>query len=132
MLSAAGVGDSIHRVSFPVRLMLRSGNIAVAYRDLAAMERMLSESGLDWLAVRPVTLKDGPLMFLGGPVERYRTWSRVCRADVAAYMVTSLEQTVPYSNHRVMIGRRVAWGPPDEESNQAAAVGGAIAGASIP
>src|ERR1043166_7645248 len=58
-ISAAGVGDSHDLLSWPVRLMVASGNVGVAYRDLAAMESLLAASDRDWLAVRPVTLTDG-------------------------------------------------------------------------
>jgi hypothetical protein len=58
-ISAAGVGDSHGRLTWPVRRLVASGNVAVAYRDLAAMEALLAASDRDWLAVRPVTLTDG-------------------------------------------------------------------------
>jgi putative NADH-flavin reductase len=64
------------------------------YADVARMEDVLRESGLDWTAVRPPKLTDKPL------TGSYRTavgrnilggWS-VSRADVAQYMLRVLEQ----------------------------------------
>jgi putative NADH-flavin reductase len=64
------------------------------YADLALMEDILRDSGLDWTVVRPPRLTDKPL------TGAYRTaygqnlrggWS-ISRADVAQYMLRVLEQ----------------------------------------
>jgi len=64
------------------------------YADLALMEDIIEGSGLDWTIVRPPKLTDKPL------TGTYRTaygqnlrggWS-VSRADVADYMLRTLEQ----------------------------------------
>src|SRR5439155_3753464 len=64
------------------------------YADLALMEDVLRESGLDWTVVRPPRLTDGPL------TGRYRTavgqnlrggW-RISRADVAHLMLRALDR----------------------------------------
>src|SRR5574338_26498 len=41
-ISAGGVAESITRLSAPVRWLVSVGNIGVAYRDLAEMERQFS------------------------------------------------------------------------------------------
>lgn len=74
-VSADGVADSFEQLTWPVKLLVSAGNIAVAYRDLAAMEAVLGDSGRDWLVVRPVTLTDGPPTGRGRPVRRYRLTS---------------------------------------------------------
>jgi putative NADH-flavin reductase len=43
-VSAGGVGESLGQLTWPVRRLVGSGNIAVAYRDLAAMEALLAAS----------------------------------------------------------------------------------------
>ena len=64
------------------------------YADLAVMEDLVRDSGLDWTLVRPPRLTDGP------PTGTYRTafgrnirggW-KVSRADVADYMLRVLDQ----------------------------------------
>jgi uncharacterized protein YbjT (DUF2867 family) len=64
------------------------------YEDLALMEDVLRESGLEWTALRPPLLTDKPL------TGAYRTafgrnirggWS-VPRADVAHYMLTVVDK----------------------------------------
>src|SRR5437773_3037789 len=66
------------------------------YADLAVMEDLIRDSGLDWTIVRPPRLSDKPL------TGRYRTavgqnirggWI-VPRADVAHYMLRHLDQPV--------------------------------------
>ena len=64
------------------------------YDDLAAMEDILRESGLDWTILRPPQLTDKPL------TDRYRTANgrnvrggrSIPRADVAHCMLAALGQ----------------------------------------
>ena len=93
-VSAAGVADSFEQCAWPVRRLVTTANVGVAYRDLAEMERLLVASDvldLDWLAVRPVTLVDGAPSGRARPVERYGFLSTVRRGDVAAFMLAAAE-----------------------------------------
>ena len=107
-ISAGGVAESITQLTTPVRWMVGAGTIGVAYRDLAEMERLLSASLLDWLAVRPVTLMDGPPTGRVGKVEKYGLFSIVRRADVAAWMLGALARPTPYVEQTVLLG--TVWG----------------------
>ena len=65
-------------------------NLGRVGRDLGAMEAELAASGLDWYALRPVKLTDGPLT---GDVEvshRFRMKS-ISRADVAWHILAIAE-----------------------------------------
>jgi uncharacterized protein YbjT (DUF2867 family) len=104
LLSAGGVGDSFARLTWPVRQLVQTGNVSVAYRDLAGMEARFSASSLDWLAVRPVTLMNGPLLERARPVLRYGLTSIVRRADVAAFMLRSATQHDSFIEHTVLLG----------------------------
>ncbi len=69
-------------------------NLRLVGRDLEAMEQELAASGLDWYAVRPVKLTDGPL------TERVQASARfalkpISRADVAWYLLTLAEDPTP-------------------------------------
>ena len=86
-------------------------NVGVAYRDLADMERQLSASGLDWLAVRPVTLMNGRPTGLARKVDRYGLFSIVRRSDVAAWMLGALSRPTPYVEQTVLLG--TLWGKGD-------------------
>jgi putative NADH-flavin reductase len=72
------------------------------YVDLARMEDLLRDSGLDWTVVRPPRLTNGPLTrayrtAYGRNPRRGRT---VSRADVAACMLRAVEQ--PESIHQTI------------------------------
>ena len=103
-VSAGGVADSYRQLTWPVRQLVSSGNVAVAYRDLAAMETVLSESGLDWLAVRPVTLKNGSPTGRAGAVDSYGLTSTVSRGDVAAWLVHAAERRQRLIERRILLG----------------------------
>ena len=104
VVSAGGVGDSAAALTGPVRWLVRQGRMGEAYRDLEEAERELAASGLDWLAVRPVTLTDGSPTGGARPVQRYGMTSQVRRADVAAYMVDAVERPEPFQQHTVLLG----------------------------
>ena len=107
-ISAGGVAESITQLSMPVRWLVGMGSIGTAYRDLAEMERLLSASRLDWLAVRPVTLMDGPPTGRVGKVERYGLFSIVRRADVAAWMLGALARPNQFIEQTILLG--TLWG----------------------
>jgi len=90
-ISAAGVGESWSRVSWPVRALIGSSTIGLGYRDLGEMESVLARSTFDWTAVRPTTLLDGPGTGEIRIVDEYRVTSRIRRADVATYMLDLAE-----------------------------------------
>lgn len=84
-----GDGFVLRHLAYPViKAVLREH-----YADLARMEEVLRDSGLDWTAVRPPRLTDGPV------TGAYRvTYGRnprrgvlISRADVAHYMLRSLD-----------------------------------------
>jgi putative NADH-flavin reductase len=105
VVSAAGVGDSLACCSLPVRRLVAAGNVGVAYRDLLAAEAVLAASDRDWLAVRPVTLVDGPPQRPARPVARYGLASTVRRAEVATWMLDAAARPTPFVERRVMLGR---------------------------
>jgi uncharacterized protein YbjT (DUF2867 family) len=103
-VSAAGVGDSMTRLTAPVRWLVTRGNIGVAYRDLERAEAVLRASALDWLAVRPVSLVNGPPTGRARPVARFGIFATVRRSDVAAWMLEVLERREPLAERTVMLG----------------------------
>jgi uncharacterized protein YbjT (DUF2867 family) len=105
-ISAGGVGDSNRQLTPFVRWLLSRGTIGVSYADLARMESVLSASDLDWLAVRPVTLKSGKPTGKAGPISRFGLFSTIRRGDVAAWMLAALEEPQHFAEHTVLLGTR--------------------------
>ena len=87
-LSAIGVGDSRSRAPWPVRLLLIPTFLRGSTADKAAMERVVAQSGVPYVLVRPAVLSDKP------PTGSVRvdapTASGVTRADVASFVVEQL------------------------------------------
>lgn len=104
VISAGGVADSFARLSWPVQQLVSTGNVAVAYRDLAGMEARLAASSLDWLAVRPVTLMNGAPLGRARQVDRYGLASIVRRGDVAAWMLAAAKQHDSFIEHTMLLG----------------------------
>jgi hypothetical protein len=108
-ISAAGVGDSWTSTNPVMRTLIRFSKIGIAYRDLAAMERVLETSGLDWMAVRPVTLTNLSWPPLAVPARRYRLASSIPRAAVTSCMLDAIERREPFTDHTRMVTG--GWGP---------------------
>jgi len=90
-VSAAGVGESRARLNLVMRFFLATTMIGTAYRDLADMENLLAESGLDWLAPRPTRLtwkSNGRIEV----TERFGANDSIGRSDVARWMLDALER----------------------------------------
>lgn len=104
VVSAGGVGDSYSQLTWSLQQLVSTGNVAVAYRDLAGMEARLAASSLDWLAVRPVTLTPGAPLGRAHRVDRYGLTSTIRRSDVASWMVSAAVQHDSFLNHTVMLG----------------------------
>ncbi|HLJ79999.1 MAG TPA: NAD(P)-binding oxidoreductase [Ktedonobacterales bacterium] len=69
-------------------------NLRRVGRDLGAMEQVLAAGGLDWYAVRPIKLTDGPLTMHVQASDRF-VMKSISRADVAWYLLTLAEDPKP-------------------------------------
>jgi uncharacterized protein YbjT (DUF2867 family) len=103
-ISAGGVGDSVGRLTWLVRQIVKAGNVGVAYRDLASMEAVLAGSALDWMVARPVTLVNGPPRSAAREVERYSVLSTVRRSEVAMWMLDAVERPTPFVERHMLLG----------------------------
>lgn len=89
-ITSMGTGDSIKQVSLPFRMMMQTV-LKKPMEDKDRQEKMIRDSGLEWIIVRPGGLMDGP------PTGRYKSGldvklvaDRVSRADVAAFVLQQL------------------------------------------
>jgi putative NADH-flavin reductase len=69
-------------------------NLGRVGKDLQAMEDVLAASGLDWYALRPVKLTDGPLTGNVEASDRF-TMKTISRADVAWQILALAEDRAP-------------------------------------
>ena len=69
-------------------------NLGRVGKDLQAMENELAASGLDWYALRPVKLTDGPLTGHVRASARF-AMKTISRADVAWYILSLAEDPHP-------------------------------------
>ena len=86
-VSAAGVAESSSRMNLLMKFFVKRSNVGVGYRDLAAMERLYAQSGLDWCCPRPTRLTNGPLTRRVKIVDAFPITASISRADVAWWMV---------------------------------------------
>ncbi len=98
-ISSGGVGDSAANTNWLIRFLFNRSNISISHRDLATMEQLYAKSGLDWLAIRPVTLKEGGPTNTAKTVSFYGLRSKITKGEVARLMVDAAEQAKPFSNH---------------------------------
>ena len=106
-VSTASMGPADDIMGAGPRLLFRFFRTAVVPnlgrvgQDLCAMEAELAASGLDWYALRPVKLTDGPLTRSVLASDRF-TMKPVSRADVAWHIVTMAEDPAP-TTHRTPV-----------------------------
>jgi uncharacterized protein YbjT (DUF2867 family) len=89
--AAMGAGQ---RLLFRFFRTVVTPNLGRVGRDLQAMENELAATGLDWYALRPIKLTDGPLTGHVQASARF-TVKTISRADVAWYIVGLAEDTRP-------------------------------------
>jgi putative NADH-flavin reductase len=99
-VSTASMGPADNLMGTGPRLLFRlfrtvvAPNLGRVGTDLRAMEEELAASGLDWYAVRPVKLTDGPLTGHVQASDRFAMKS-VSRADVAWHILALAEDPAP-------------------------------------
>ena len=102
-MSAGGAGMSLDSVTGPVSMLIRAGNVGVAYRDLDEAERVMAASA-GAIAARPVTLLNGATERPAAPVPRYSLLSMVRRCAVARWMVGAADGSIPVEDGPILLG----------------------------
>ena len=104
VLSAHGVGESRPAASWFQRTLLIGGLLKGFFRDHEIQERLVQESGLDFVIARPMRLTNGKAK--GKYVrttEVVRVPATISRADLADFMVEACQSTT-------LVGKRVQLG----------------------
>jgi uncharacterized protein YbjT (DUF2867 family) len=126
-VSTASMGPADASMSLGPRLLLGffrtfiARNLRLVGKDLGAMEHELAASGLDWYAVRPVKLTDGPLTEHIQASDRFAL-KPISRADVAWYLLTLAEDPSPQQTRTPILVP--AKGHPARQSRKSMAAGG--------
>jgi hypothetical protein len=102
-ISSAGVADSAAQTAPIMRWVFAHSSIRIAFEDLATMERVFAGSTLDWLAVRPTRLIDGPPTGRARTCTHFRVGSTIARADVAQWLLDAVERDGPVGARTPMI-----------------------------
>ena len=95
-------------------------NLRLVGKDLGAMEQVFAWSRLDWYAVRPVKLTDGPLTECVQASDRFAL-KPISRADVAWYLLTLVEDPTPRQQRTPILVS--AQGHPARQSGKSLAAG---------
>jgi nucleoside-diphosphate-sugar epimerase len=96
--ASMGPGDTVMgagpRLLFRFFRTVAVPNLGRVGQDLQAMEEELAASGLDWYALRPVKLTDGPLTGNVQASDRF-AMKPISRADVAWHILALAEDPAP-------------------------------------
>jgi len=93
-VSAAGVAESASRMNLLMKFFVAKSNVGIGYRDLALMESVFADSGLDWCCPRPTRLTNGLLTRRVKIVECFAVTASISRADVAWWMLDRAAQPI--------------------------------------
>ena len=88
--SSLGVGDSKWRLGLLHNLIAIPLFLRNVFADKEDQERIIRESNLDWVMVRPTALTNGPLRSVyraGSDIGHWLIPTRISRADVAEFML---------------------------------------------
>lgn len=117
-VSAFGAGDSGSRIPWWGRAFLRLSQVRHSMADHTRSERLLSGSGLEWTALRPMLLDDAPCDL---PAREMRPGdsllARLSRESLARTIVTMLGD--PSTHGRAVALVPAATQPPDSEGSRA-------------
>lgn len=93
LMSSFGVGESRREAPPVPRLMFRV-LLRDIFRDKAAAEAYVRQTGLDWTVVYPVLLTNGPMTgrYRAGEHLELHGLPKISRADVAHFIVNEIEQ----------------------------------------
>ena len=83
------LGDSRRQLGFFFAHVIRATLLRNVFEDKELQERIVRESGLDWIIVRPAMLNDGPRTgkYRAGFLASDKITRKISRADVADFML---------------------------------------------
>jgi hypothetical protein len=94
-LQAHGVGDSFATLFLPVRLLVRYSNMAIGFKDHEQVDKVVKQSGLRYVLVRPTRFVAGPsqkVHLYGNTGEGIGFFTTTTRESVATFMLDAVEK----------------------------------------
>ncbi|MDH3253194.1 MAG: NAD(P)H-binding protein, partial [Ignavibacteria bacterium] len=94
--TSLGISDSWWRLGLYYTLFVKWFILYFYFRDKEKQERLIKESGLEWIIIRPGALNNGRKrgVYRHGPRVGHWLWTvRISRADVADFMLNHLDST---------------------------------------
>jgi putative NADH-flavin reductase len=91
--SSLGVADSRGRLGFLYNFFLIPLFLRNLFADKALQERVIQESGLEWVIVRPTALTNGPCKGtyrVGSSIGHWLFPSKISRADTAEFLLKQI------------------------------------------
>ena len=91
--TSLGIGDSKGRLGFFYTFLLIPLLLRNIFADKEVQERIIQDSSLDWVIVRPAALTNGPRKGdhqAGKTIGHWFFTAKISRADVAAFMLKQL------------------------------------------
>jgi hypothetical protein len=102
-ISSGGVGSSAARTNSLLQWIFTHSSVHIGFVDLEALERTFAQSSLDWIAVRPTRLVEGPPTGRIVGTDWFGLFSRIRRSDVAAWMLDAVAASGPVTDRTPMI-----------------------------
>jgi putative NADH-flavin reductase len=94
--SSLGVGDSRGRLGFLYNFLIIPLFLRGLFADKAVEEKLIRQSNLDWVIVRPTALTNGPrkgAYCAGSNIGHWFFPTKISRADTAEFMLKQLSAT---------------------------------------
>lgn len=93
-MSAFGVGDSFRNLNFLMRLTIRKTNMSAQFQDHDDVDKLLKQSDVDYVLVRPAMLKGDvalPVRHIGDQGQESTFMPSISRASVADFVIIAAE-----------------------------------------
>lgn len=95
-LSALGVGDSWTNLFWLMKLLVLYTNLGFAYQDHEDVDKLLKESGVNYVLARPIRFVDGdakPVRTFGDDGRDIGMLDTITKRSVASFLVDAIEKS---------------------------------------
>ena len=93
-LQAHGVGESFATLFLPVKLLVRYSNMSIGYKDHEQVEKVVKQSGVRYVLVRPARFVEGPaadVQSYGNTGEGIGSFKTATKESVARFLLDAVK-----------------------------------------